>query len=257
MQAPLAAATTTEQQISTTRGPVGCALGSPTVCAACVSRQSGICAALTVPEMLALSRHAHRRAIPACADIVSEGEQIESFGNILSGVVKLTKLTEDGRQQIVGLQFAPDFIGRPFDHESRVTATAATPTKLCLFPRSALEELTKTAPDIGMRLYQQTRRELDDAQAWMLALGRKTAFEKVASLLHFIGTHSDLADLSEKDRSFDLPLTRSEAADFLGLTTETVSRQMTKLRSEGLIALEGKRRVIVASMDALNAASGG
>ena len=93
---------------------------------------------------------------------------------------------------------------------------------------------------------QQTLRELDEAREWMVTLGRKTAAEKVASFLYLIATHLDpSADGGQKGRKFVLPLTRSDIADFLGLTLETVSRQLSKLRAEKVIAITGVTHVEV------------
>jgi CRP/FNR family transcriptional regulator len=100
-------------------------------------------------------------------------------------------------------------------------------------------------------------RELDDARDWMLTLGRKTAYEKVASFLRLIATAYDPErnDLDGVVR-FELPLTRHEMADFLGLTTETVSRQMTALRKNGIIETIRSHIIIVHDWDALAQASG-
>jgi CRP/FNR family transcriptional regulator len=83
----------------------------------------------------------------------------------------------------------------------------------------------------------------------MLTLGRKTAQEKVASFLYLIATHVDPEHGTVNE--FDLPLSRADIADYLGLTIETVSRQVTKLRKEGVIRIENSRRVIVPDIDRL------
>ena len=102
------------------------------------------------------------------------------------------------------------------------------------------------SPELERRLLKQTLKQLDDARDWMLTLGRKTAGEKVASFLLLIVRNIDpYANPPENTVSFDLPLTRGDIADFLGLTLETVSRQISALKSEGVIVLDGKRRVIV------------
>ena len=87
---------------------------------------------------------------------------------------------------------------------------------------------------------QQALRELDEAREWMVTLGRKTAAEKVASFVYLIATHLDPStDNQASGRKFDLPLTRGDVADFLGLTLETVSRQLSKLRAERIIVITG------------------
>jgi CRP/FNR family transcriptional regulator len=95
--------------------------------------------------------------------------------------------------------------------------------------------------------------ELDAAREWMLLLGRKTAREKIASLLAIIARRTASLKTVGKtsDVKFDLPLTREEMADYLGLTLETVSRQMSALKRDGVIELEGKRQIVVQNLDRL------
>ncbi|MEJ6848358.1 Crp/Fnr family transcriptional regulator [Sinorhizobium fredii] len=215
----------------------------PVVCAACEARHGGVCGTLTASQLTELSRHAARRRVEPGSEMIGQGEAANNYANIIRGVVKLSKMLSDGRQQIVGLQFAPDFMGRPFMRESALSAEAATDTDVCAFPRAVIERLVGEAPGLEHRLHEQALKELDEARDWMLTLGRKTAQEKVASFLYLIATHVDPESGVAKE--FDLPLSRADIADYLGLTIETVSRQITKLRKEGVIRVENTRRVIV------------
>lgn len=229
----------------------------PLICRACEARHKGVCGALPPEHLLELSKSASRHTVDASTELLEEHQPVEQYANIMSGVVKLSKLLEDGRQQIVGLQFAPDFLGRPFEDLSNVTAVATTPVSLCTFPKTALERIANTTPEIGMRLYKQTRRELNEAQDWLLALGRKSATERVASLLLYIGEHVDPErELAVNQASFEIPLTRSEIADFLGLTIETVSRQITKLRNAKLIEIEDNRHITIPDVARLSEYAG-
>lgn len=221
----------------------------PLVCAACEARHGGVCGTLTPNQLTELSRHSTRRRVDPGSEMVGQGEATSNYANIIRGVVKLSKMLSDGRQQIVGLQFAPDFMGRPFTRESALSAEAATGTDICAFPRAVIERLVAEAPGLEHRLHEQALKELDEARDWMLTLGRKTAQEKVASFLHLIATHIDPERGSACE--FDLPLSRADIADYLGLTIETVSRQITKLRKDGVIRVENSRRVIVPDVDRL------
>lgn len=223
----------------------------PALCRACEARHRGVCGALTPEQLVELSRHTTKRKVEPGTVLVSDSDTIDSYANVLAGVVKLTKTLPDGRQQIVGLQFAPDFIGRPFKQESSITAEAATAVRVCAFPKTSLDRMIGQAPELGHRLHLQALNELDEARYWMLTLGRKTAAERVASFLHLIARHGDPEAEGEGEISFDLPLTRADIADFLGLTIETVSRQLTKLRKDGLIAVENNRHVTVFDVDKL------
>ena len=225
----------------------------PVVCRACEARHRGICGALSPEQLAELSKHTTKMVYSAESEIAPVGAEVMRQANILSGVVKLSKLTADGRQQIVGLQFAPDFMGRPHAKQSDVTVEAATDVKVCAFPAGTLEALMRDTPDLEHKLHEQTLKELDEARDWMLTLGRKTASEKVASFLYLIATHADPeADSGDGAISFDIPLKRSDIADFLGLTIETVSRQLTKLRHAGVINIYNNRTVEVPDLERLH-----
>lgn len=233
------------------------AKGIPVVCASCEARHRGICGALTPDQLVALSKVSSRRKADEGEELVADAESIDTYSNVLSGVVKLTKTLSDGRQQIVGLQFAPDFLGRPFKAESTVTAESATKVELCCFPRGVIERMMADRPELEHLLLQQTLKELDEAREWLVALGRKTAAEKIASFLLMIARNIDpAAEAGGHSAAFDLPLTRAEIADFLGLTVETVSRQLTRLRRDGVIRIEHARHVVIDDLGRLTARTG-
>lgn len=217
--------------------------GIPVLCISCEARHRGICGALEPVQLVELARASTKHVLEEGAELIGDAEPIDTYANILSGVVKLTKSLPDGRQQIVGLQFAPDFLGRPFSEESAIGVEAATPVSLCSFPRRTIQRLIEDTPGLERRLLMQTLRELDEARGWMMTVGRKTAAEKVASFLLLIARNIDpaLGEEVAPAAAFDLPLTRADIGDFLGLTIETVSRQLTRLGRDGLISVKGRR----------------
>jgi len=216
----------------------------PVLCRACEARHKGVCGALSTDQLINLNKQSTLKRVDSGVELIGETQQAENYANIISGVVKLTKMMADGRQQIVGLQFAPDFLGRPFRSNSGITADAATEVNICSFPKTMIDRMIRETPELEHKLLEQTLKELDEARDWMLTLGRKTASEKVASFLYLIATHIN-PELETGSVSFDLPLTRSDIADFLGLTIETVSRQMTKLRKDEIILIQNNRQVEV------------
>ncbi len=231
--------------------------GIPVLCASCEARHKGVCGALDPEQLVTLARASHKQHAGSGAELLGDAERIDTYANVLAGVVKLTKTLSDGRQQIVGLQFAPDFLGRPFKVESDLNAEAATDVSLCSFPKAAVERMMQASPELERRLYRQALRELDEAREWMVTLGRKTAAEKIASFLLMIARHIDPTANPDGDAAaFDLPLTRADIADFLGLTIETVSRQLTRLRADKVISIENNRHVIVPSLARLEARAG-
>lgn len=234
----------------------------PVLCRNCEVRHKGMCGALSAEQLLDLSRYTHMSHHDAGSELIADDTEITSYANVMRGVVKLSKMLEDGRQQVVGLQFAPDFLGRLFGLQHQMAAEAASDVELCRIPKTALEKLIKQHPHLEHRLMEQALRELDEARDWMVTLGRKTAAEKVASFLMMIATHIDPVVEARRvvggrvGAQFDLPLSRSDIADFLGLTIETVSRQLTKLRKEGIIEVVNNRTVSVPDLSRLEACCG-
>lgn len=226
----------------------------PSLCQSCESRHQGVCGALDAQQLLSLSRHTRRVHHEAGDELLADAEPITGYGNVLRGVVKLSKVLEDGRQQVVGLQFAPDLLGRLFASESRVTAEAASAVDLCVIPKAAMEALVQQTPALEHRIMLQTLRELDEARDWMVTLGRKTAAEKVASFLYLVASHID--PTQAEVTTFELPLSRADIGDFLGLTIETVSRQISRLKADGVIEIENYRHVRVPDITRLRVRCG-
>ncbi len=227
----------------------------PVRCMSCEIRHKGVCGALSAEELLMLSAHTRLVNYQSGDELAGEKMPAESYATVIRGVVKLTKRLEDGRQQIVGLQFAPDLLGRLNANENAVSVEAASDVNLCRIPKAALERMVKSNPALAERLMAQALRELDEARDWMVTLGRKTAAEKVASFLLLIATHLDPETVGEK-RRFELPLSRADIADFLGLTVETVSRQLSKLRTDGVISIVANRHFEVPKLSKLKACCG-
>lgn len=234
--------------------------GFPQRCASCAIRHRGICAALSEEELNELNRIARPRRVAAGKVISGDSEPGIACANIVSGVVKLSKMLSDGRQQIVGLQFAPDFLGRTFAESNPYTAEAATDVELCSFPRKEFEDVVRKYPDLEHRLFSDMLGELDAAREWMLLLGRKTAQEKVASFLLLLARRAAVTGCSHSGdpgiTQFQLPLTRADMADYLGLTLETVSRQITRLKTSGVLKLGENREVLVPDPDVLRGLAG-
>jgi len=224
----------------------------PANCRSCGARRFGICRALKTSELLRLSASTRRRRIEHGETISFEEDEVVDYANIVEGAVKLTKILKDGRQQIVGLQFAPEFIGKPFSEMTTVSVEAATDVEICVFPKAEFERMLQQEPDFEHRLLEQTLTQLDDARSWMVTLGRKTAQEKVASFLVLLANNLGRMNAGSGNMiAFTLPLKRADIADFLGLTIETVSRQMTRLRKDKLIDIQRNLDVTVLDMPRL------
>ena len=229
-------------------------------CALCLVRDEGVCGWKDEEQITKLAQIAHRRRIAAGQTIISDEEPVEFFANIISGAVKLTKTLPDGRQQIVALLFAPDFFGRAYSKNNPYTAEAVTDVDICTFPKAAFERLVSEYPALQQLLFKRSLDELDAARDWMLLLGLKNAEEKVASFLCMLARRSLKAGCPHTNTpgtsTFDLPLTRSDMADYLGLTLETVSRHMTRLKASRIIEMGSNRLVLIRDMARLELKAG-
>ncbi|MEZ5732606.1 MAG: Crp/Fnr family transcriptional regulator [Paracoccaceae bacterium] len=222
-------------------------------CGACPIRHRAVCAKCEASELAQLDEVKYYRSFEAGQVLVWSGDRMDFVASVVSGVATLTQVLEDGRTQTVGLLFPSDFVGRPGRERAPYNVIATTDLLMCCFRKKPFEDLMARTPHIGERLLEMTLDELDAARQWMLLLGRKTAREKIASLLVIVAQRDASLHLSAPKGkvSFDLPLTREAMADYLGLTLETVSRQISSLKRDGLIALEGKRHITVPDFDRL------
>lgn len=222
-------------------------------CGDCPIRHRAVCSRADQSELVQLDQIKYYRSFEAGQTIVWSGDQMDFVASVVSGIATLTQTMEDGRRQMVGLLLPSDFVGRPGRPSAAYDVTATTDLVMCCFRKSRFEDLMQRMPHISNRLLEMTLDELDAAREWMLLLGRKTAREKIASLLAIIARRDAALRLRGMDGtlSFDLPLTREAMADYLGLTLETVSRQISALKRDGIIVLEGTRHVTVPSFHKL------
>jgi CRP/FNR family transcriptional regulator len=214
-----------------------------------------LCGALSPPLLEELGRLSYRRRYRP-GQIVSGQEVEDRFAIILAGVVKLTKSLPDGRNQIVGLLFPSDLLGRPFKGTGQGTAETATEVELCHFNRRTFERLLHAEPALKQLFLERTLDDVEAARDWMLLLGRKLARERVATFILLMLRRmrgAECAACTEVPEQFDLPLSRTEIADFLGLRIETVSRQLKLLREAGAIETSG-RTITVRKVQALEQA---
>lgn len=227
--------------------------GAPKNCYNCPIRHRAVCSNCDAHELQRLDQFKSYRTFKAGQTILLSGEEMRFVGSVVTGVATLIQTMADGRRQMVGLLLPSDFVGRPGRNIAPYDVVATTDLVLCCFRKHPFEQMISETPHIADRLLQMTLDELDAAREWMLVLGRKTAREKIASLLTIIGRRN--AALSHEFNGgrleFALPLTRDEMADFLGLTLETVSRQMSALKKDAVISLIGNRHIIVPDYDRL------
>ncbi|MFZ0267284.1 helix-turn-helix domain-containing protein [Caulobacter sp.] len=179
--------------------------------------------------------------------IFDEGEPADRIYQLISGSLRTCRILRDGRRQIEAFHFAGDVFGLESGETYRVAAETLSPTIVRVMPRSALEALACERGDVARRLLELTTDSLRRAQDHVLMLGGRTACERVAALL------LDLAERTGAEALLDVPMTRQDMADYLGLTIETVSRTFTQFQHDSLIALPTTRKVLLRDRRALEA----
>lgn len=227
-------------------------------CATCPIRHQAVCSYSSPAELAKLDTIKYYRTYSPGQTIVSEGDHTAALGSVVRGVVALHKTLEDGRRQMVGLLFASDFIGRPQRPIAHYDAVAVNEVRMCLFHRSQFEKVLSESLTLERRLLEMTLDELDAAREWMLLLGRMTARERLASFLMILTERQSkiLKRTSENGLSVPIPLTRESIAEYLGLTIETVSRQFTALRKDGIISLPDRRSFLLRDVRELRRMAG-
>ena len=225
-------------------------------CEACEARPAAICASLAGDAFAALSRLGRKRRLARGQVLIWEGEENLFVGTLISGVLKLTAATSDGREQIVGLAWPSDFVGSPFARRTGFRVTALSDATLCLFDQGDFEAFVQHEPQLERDLLRRVTEDLDRARGLMLLLGRMTAEERLASLLVDMASRGPRGQQAGT-QTLDLPLRRQELADVLGLTIETVSRQLRKLSDAGVISVPNRRTIVLenpAGLEAIAAA---
>ena len=222
-------------------------------CAQCAVRESAICHSLSDGELSGLNSAGRHQKLQRGQTVVWQGDESLLVGNVIDGVLKLCVTTSEGKDQTLGIMFPSDFIGRPFGPKTQHSVVALTDAHICTFRRSAFDDFARQHPELEHSLLKRTLVDLDRTRDWMVLLGRKSARARVASFLMAMSERASQDDQAPHTGMvrFDLPLSRQDIADLLGLTIETVSRQITHLREQGIIETPNRRSVVVRDADGL------
>lgn len=236
--------------------PTGCAdRRRSNACDTCGSRPFSVCGSIDEADLGRLDALADHIVVEAGAPLIREGDPARHVFNITSGSVRVYKLLADGRRQITGFLFAGDFLGLATGETYVFSAEAIEPTTACRFGKADYRALIRETPALEAALLDRTNHELAAAQNQMLLLGRKRAAERLATFLLDLPA-LDPARVTAAGQ-VRLPMTRSEIADYLGLTIETVSRVLTRLKTSGVISLISLTELRIERPDRLRAMADG
>lgn len=224
-------------------------------CFGCAVRKISLCGILESDALRAFRRTGNGVHLAPGEPLFFEGDPADAVFTLTSGSVRLSKLLADGRRQIAGFLFPGDFLGLTVNDAHLFTAESIEPAELCRFPRARFEAFLDDHPQMERRLFALAAHELAASRLQVVLLGRKTATERVASFLLMLASRCrhEGAVVDE----IRLPMTRTDIADFLGLRIETVSRELTLLKTQRLIRITGTHSIQLLDKAALKALAEG
>lgn len=240
-------------EIDTSNAKCGGSDDLPAVCTICSVRTVSICADLTDQELAGVRGSMTHLDIPKSQALIHEDEEVESLYVVTGGVLRLSKLLEDGRQQVTGFAYPGDFIGLNRGGLSNFTAEALVDVSVCSFAHVMLDRLSETHIGIKSRLIRQADTELSKAYTHMMLLGQKTVMERVVSFFHMLALRMGKPVSGEPEGyvAIDLAMSRRDIADFLAIRLETLSRTLRQLKDDGLIREISRNQVVVPDIDLL------
>ncbi len=222
-------------------------------CSSCGARGLSVCASLSGDGVRRLAEAAKVIEAAPGESLVEQGEPAREVLNVTQGAARVVRQLEDGRRQIVGFLFAGDLFGTHAGETHDYAVEALEPVTACRFSRARYLEVAREHPELEEALSVRLGDELQALRGQLVTLGRRTAAGRVAAFLLTLDERLG----PRGDGRLDLPMSRSDMADYLGLTIETVSRAMTELKGSGAIKLEGPRRLRLADRAALGDLAGG
>ena len=199
--------------------------------------------------------HGALRRVEVKELLFAEGDAATHVYRIETGTIALNKVLADGRRQVIGFAYPGDLIGLGVEGAHVMNAQAVKPTRVRCLSLATLRQSIAEDPTLGIKLYEALARELAAARDLMLTTGQRSAVERVASFLLALSRRNERQ--GQDPTSFELPMTRTDIGDFLGLTIETVSRTFTKLKQLGLIELPASHHVRLPNLKALQRTADG
>ncbi len=198
-------------------------------CEGCEVRDKAVCGVLDCDDLETFKNLGRTVKLSAGQVLFHEGDPVTRVFTLTRGTLKLYNLLADGRRHVTGFVYPGGFLGISMDEEHVFSAEALDDAQLCWFPRNRFDGFVDKHSPMERELYRMAAHELASAHQQMVLLGRKTATERLATFLIVLaGGGRDLVRL---------PMSRSDIADYLGLTKETVSRVLSAFRRDRLIRL--------------------
>lgn len=204
-------------------------------CEHCNVRLVAVCSALEHEELHSLEKIAHTLCFAPKETLFLENDVSDSAYTVTRGVIRLYRIFHDGRRQVIGFLLPGDFIAIEESGKHQFAADAITETSLCHYPAKEFHALLDDKPHLLKQLYLYAAHELISGRDHMMALGQRSAQEKIAWFLIYL--RNRWARIQPASDELPLPMSRQDIADFLGLTIETVSRTLSKMAQDDIITI--------------------
>lgn len=211
-------------------------------CASCPVRDSAACSVLSEEERTALSRAGRTVKLKKGEMLFAAGDESHACATLVTGALKVTSFDRDGEERILALIHPAGFVGELFQPFAQHDIVALTDCQLCVFARSEMEQALDKHPALSRALLRRSQDDLHAARELLELTGKQDAATRIAGLIMSLARAASDSPCHPA-RDFDLPLSRGEMAQMLGLTIETVSRRMTQFEKNGMIAKKGARGI--------------
>jgi CRP/FNR family transcriptional regulator len=224
-------------------------------CSTCPVKEIAACAVLTTEERDAMAAAGRTRVLKRGEMLFAAGDEEAACATLLTGALKVSAVDQDGNEQILALVHPAGFIGELFAPFAHHDVVALTESRLCTFAKRDIERAIEDYPALARALLRRSQADLLATRTLLELTGHASAEARLAALLHDFAAAASESSCHLAPR-FDLPLTRGEIANMLGLTIETVSRKLGELEDMGAIQREGKRGIAVRNPELLHEISG-
>lgn len=228
---------------------------APAPCARCGSRVAGICASLDIAGLDDMTQETRRTAVTARQTLFRQGDDATHIVMLVHGTAKLYRQMPDGKQQVLGFRFDGDMLGFTTARSFNADAEMLTEGAVCRISRRDFDSMMARYPAMQRRMIDLCAQELATTQEQLVTVGRRQAEQRVASFL--LSLAQARRTRGHDPDVFDMPMTRAEIGDLLGLALETVSRTFSGLRRRGLVREPHGDRVELPDAAALQALADG
>ncbi len=220
-----------------------------TRCSLCKIRSYSFCRCLNDDQLEIFSKVSFEKKFTDKENIFLQNDPSTHLYNITEGNVKIYQLLDDGRIQIIGFLYPGDFFGTYKNNKYNYSAEAIGNLRVCVFDQRILDKYMDQNPILAKELLNQTSYELTLAQDRMTVMGRLNAIEKIA--IFFINISNQRKRIGWQSNPISLSMTRQDIADYLGLTIETVSREISKLKASNIIKIISSKQLFINDIEKL------